>query len=609
MSDRTIVPFVGAQVPSFVKDEGNDTFQIFLEEYYRWREEEGNTNAVFNDLGNVLDTDLAVERFFEELRAEYMPCIPNNVKADKATLVKNIREFYRSKGSIKSIECLFRILFDSSVEVITDIPPSQTYNIRAQGTGADFPDRILNRTITGSYSHIVIQAPGPSFTTGEIVQQTTPQGVAEGEVFFENDFLLRVTDTNGTPFISGATITGLTSGATRTVTYADNASFIGVVADVKGLGVSNPDVYDIKMRNVILDESTTVDSVTALIPGMKATVLDVTSTEVEMYLSGLVSSFSIDAPGTNYSPGQELVISIPRDGFDFAGAVKAVNSNSVTLPGTWSTNSDPSTLIYTPANTERLDQYFFPGNFINVDGTRYEVGNVSYNTSSLEIIGALSGSEDLQFVSKSFNNDTREIIDIEITNPGYGYSLPPILDFSGFGGGDADVSLSITGAYNSTIPNDPAIEYGYILRSSVPFGSYEQAVRKNVHPAGFNLRGDFLSVTEPTPETNLEMYNLYDPDRENTLDPNNVLYRLFWIFTIGIRTQYLSPIENKYDDKLVSEIDGLATGQFGHKDLSVSVVDYDIDAFTTTETITSEETAYSGAGIAEGDITTVTESP
>lgn len=104
---------VNAQVPSFI-DEDHPTFVAFLEAYYEFLSQKSWVPS--EQFIDYIDADKApqefIDHFWEEVRS-----IPTNVAADRRLLTKHIRDLYESKGSAKSIELLFRILYNEDVTV------------------------------------------------------------------------------------------------------------------------------------------------------------------------------------------------------------------------------------------------------------------------------------------------------------------------------------------------------------------------------------------------------------------------------------------------------------------------------------------------------------
>ena len=101
------------QVPEFIKDE-NANFTKFLEAYYEWLETEFVEENAIENIRNVDDT---VDMFVEYFERELLHPLPKSVIADKRLLMKHIRSIYGAKGTVKSYEFLFRILFGQEPEI------------------------------------------------------------------------------------------------------------------------------------------------------------------------------------------------------------------------------------------------------------------------------------------------------------------------------------------------------------------------------------------------------------------------------------------------------------------------------------------------------------
>ena len=145
-------PLIKSQLPEhmvfdFDKFDGMSysKFVSLIEHYYKWLEKEYEANIdyfkdvivdelkaikivdVEPDTGSVYKQLLKLQQYrdidhtaFSMLKmfnAEYASSMPADLLVDRSKLIKNIRDFYQSKGSEKSFEFLFRILFDSVVEL------------------------------------------------------------------------------------------------------------------------------------------------------------------------------------------------------------------------------------------------------------------------------------------------------------------------------------------------------------------------------------------------------------------------------------------------------------------------------------------------------------
>jgi hypothetical protein len=113
---NTVSIFVKSQLPDFVKRD-NPVFVNFIETYYKWMEQFDNPVDVSRKLSYFKDADLIPEKYFQFMRTEFMKSIPVT-KVDDRLLIKNILDFYRSRGTEKSYQMLFRILYgDENVSV------------------------------------------------------------------------------------------------------------------------------------------------------------------------------------------------------------------------------------------------------------------------------------------------------------------------------------------------------------------------------------------------------------------------------------------------------------------------------------------------------------
>ncbi len=118
MLDRSIPTSftVKNQVPGFVREK-HEKFVSFLETYYDYLDQDQGINDYIRNVLGFLDPDQTTEylllNFFDELKS-----IPKTFLSDKRFLAKHIYDLYDAKGTISSIETLFRILFNEEVSVI-----------------------------------------------------------------------------------------------------------------------------------------------------------------------------------------------------------------------------------------------------------------------------------------------------------------------------------------------------------------------------------------------------------------------------------------------------------------------------------------------------------
>ena len=112
---------VDRQLPEFVRED-YPTFVAFLEAYYEFLEQKQGTEI--NDLitqakklRNISDVDDSIEQFQTNFINTYAPLVPQDAVVDKAFLIKKVLPLYLTKGSIKSFELLFKLLYGTEVNI------------------------------------------------------------------------------------------------------------------------------------------------------------------------------------------------------------------------------------------------------------------------------------------------------------------------------------------------------------------------------------------------------------------------------------------------------------------------------------------------------------
>ncbi|HET8685537.1 MAG TPA: hypothetical protein VFM18_02595 [Methanosarcina sp.] len=101
------------QVPAFVAQE-HQTFLAFLEAYYEFLSTKQFVTS--ERLVDYLDADSAPQEFIDSFWEE-VKSIPNSIIVDKRLLSKHIKDLYASKGTPRSIQLLFRILYNENISI------------------------------------------------------------------------------------------------------------------------------------------------------------------------------------------------------------------------------------------------------------------------------------------------------------------------------------------------------------------------------------------------------------------------------------------------------------------------------------------------------------
>lgn len=122
--DKKITHVLKSTIPDFVKED-YPNFVLFLKAYYEWLYSSNNPFYAPLTQEDYKDIDKTPELFVNFFRTQYLKDFPENLTLDKQsgtplnikTLIKNISQFYSSKGTEKSIKFLLKILYDSYSEI------------------------------------------------------------------------------------------------------------------------------------------------------------------------------------------------------------------------------------------------------------------------------------------------------------------------------------------------------------------------------------------------------------------------------------------------------------------------------------------------------------
>lgn len=114
--DPQIAQWIPGNFPKTYQEDG-PMFVAFVKAYYEWLQQSNNVVNYARSLPSLLDIDETLDQFVIHFKNEYMDSLPGNVVVDQRLLIKNITDLYRAKGSKKSYELLFRILFNEDIKI------------------------------------------------------------------------------------------------------------------------------------------------------------------------------------------------------------------------------------------------------------------------------------------------------------------------------------------------------------------------------------------------------------------------------------------------------------------------------------------------------------
>jgi len=112
--------FPKTKLPQFIQEDYK-TFTRFVEAYYEWLHKSNNPVLMPFTSEFFADIDTTPEVFLSNFRIQYLNDFPDSIfklgdQRNLRNIVKNIKQFYRSKGSEKSFKFLFRLLYNSYVD-------------------------------------------------------------------------------------------------------------------------------------------------------------------------------------------------------------------------------------------------------------------------------------------------------------------------------------------------------------------------------------------------------------------------------------------------------------------------------------------------------------
>ena len=111
-----ISSLISAQIPEHIR-ETYPLFVGFVETYYRYTQQEGNSIELIQNRVEDTDIDLTDTVYLDEFFSTYGKYIPQTVSLDKRNLLKLFNSIYCAKGTEKALKLLFQAVFGEVVEI------------------------------------------------------------------------------------------------------------------------------------------------------------------------------------------------------------------------------------------------------------------------------------------------------------------------------------------------------------------------------------------------------------------------------------------------------------------------------------------------------------
>ena len=514
--------FIPDQLPDFVQSD-HQTFVKFLEAYFEWLELPDNPVNVSRQHLDNIDIDKTVDQFIEFFRNKYLVDIPQDVLADKALLAKNIRDFYSARGSEKSYELLFRILFNDEIDFY-------------------YPKTDLLRPSDGKWVEEFL------LFAKKLDSTNTTQNAIVNPFFLEQQ-----------------RITGQETGSTALV-------------DIVRLVNEGP----LKSYQLVLQD---FDGQFKIGERITATLLD--GTVIESELRGFVSSFEVTEPGLNYQVGDLVPVEdATGNGFNAIGRIsrtfdpQSITDIEIFDGGTGYRVGDPvifdesqtqgfgaiaqvsalnntttesviSTIIADVQNDKiQPDENTAIEDFVDfvsiTKGTIIDFDIIdrgqNYDTLPTATVGQQQPSFNIPpgtgAVIQPRSNANGAVREIEVENPGVGYvenNKWPQADLTQTGNGLAEADVNVSGGpfvsdgkyinFDGHLSSIKVLQdsffwqtFSYVIRAENTIDQYRDIVKQILHPAGWELFGEVSLLTQV--DSNVKLVGVEYPDirSEYTVD-------------------------------------------------------------------------------------------
>ncbi len=194
--EKQISSLIANQFPSLYAEEGPFLIE-FLKSYYEWMELQGNAIYESRTLLNYRDVDETVDEFLIHFKKKFLADIQFETTTNKRLFIKNALDFYRSKGTERSVELLFKLVYGEDPEVYfpakdifrlsdnewvkptyLEVSPSpynalfineQIVGVTSEATA--FVERYVRKRVGSKYIDVLfISVPTGDFETGEILR-------------------------------------------------------------------------------------------------------------------------------------------------------------------------------------------------------------------------------------------------------------------------------------------------------------------------------------------------------------------------------------------------------------------------------------------------------
>ena len=440
--DERVSVKVENQLPQFVKQD-HPTFVAFLEAYYEYMEQVGKPYEIIGNLNNYANLGKTTDDFLKHFKKQFGEDIPESVfaNANKPFVLKRLRDFYRAKGSEKSFQFFFRLLYNEEVDVY-------------------YPSSDLLKTSDGKY---------------------------------QKSQIVRVVDTSGQDKVFelvGKKITGQTSNANAVVesvlnesigSYVVSTIYLSGTAGIFSDEIISDGVNSFQLGAMIVDTEITKAgnnySVGDIIPiaggGASASGGAI---KVKELTAGHIASVTITNGGSGYAVGDKIIFN---------------NVNHMDING-----RTASILVKSKSGSGAITAVTLEN-----QGRGYTslptVSGGSGTGAVLTLVGSgIGGVADLELVNNGFGFESAPTLNFSTKGDGTATGISIIGHYEpNFNVGFSDES----GFLSSTKYIQDSHYYqlfSYVLTSGQTIDQWRNIVKRVIHPAGLALFGKYQLISD-----------------------------------------------------------------------------------------------------------------
>lgn len=153
--DSNLSPIIESLFPERFREDGPNLVAL-IKAYYEWMELEGNPLYLSKKIPEHSDIDTTLDDFFVYFKEKYLKNVQFETESNKKLFIKNSLDFYRSKGTERSIDLFFKLIYGEDADVY--YPGDDIFRLSAgnwvvptylEVTKADKNNEIVNKQIRG----------------------------------------------------------------------------------------------------------------------------------------------------------------------------------------------------------------------------------------------------------------------------------------------------------------------------------------------------------------------------------------------------------------------------------------------------------------------------